>query len=67
LTTIPDTQMDQLVQKNAIDRRLALSIMLSIDIESNFKLYSYRVITQTIFLERTAELLSHYKEAIQYG
>ena len=42
--------------KNKRDHRLAASILASVDIESNFKLYSYRVIPPEIFIDKVKEI-----------
>lgn len=40
-----------------LDKIKANCIMHAIEIESNFKLYSYRIITHEVFIERTKELV----------
>lgn len=42
--------------KTKEERRLQAAVLLSVDIESNFKLYSYRVISADNFLTRAKEL-----------
>lgn len=42
--------------------RLSAAIFLSIDLEANFKLYSYRILEPEIFVERLEELVSRYRE-----
>lgn len=48
------------IQQSEINRRAA--IQLSIEIDSNFKLYAHRVISHEAFVSRTQELVSvfHY-------
>lgn len=43
-------------------KSLSASIMLAIDLESNFKLYSYRCLTEEQFKERTYILVAQYKQ-----
>lgn len=43
------------------------AIMLAVEIESNFKLFSYRIITKTDFVARTNDLLRIYQNSIDVG
>lgn len=51
-------KIPQLTQE---EKDKASSIMLSVEIESNFKLYSYRIITHQQFTARVNELIQHYQ------
>lgn len=50
------------VKRRKDNELLGAFIMFSIDIESNFKLYSYRVIPPEIFKERVDELINNLKQ-----
>lgn len=45
-------------QKNA---KLSKGIAISVEIESNFKLFSYRIIDQEVFVSKIDELINFYK------
>ena len=51
--------------KNKQDKQLAAAILLSVDIESNFKLYSYRVIDQEQFLQKQKDLVNFFNKAMK--
>lgn len=48
-------------QKAQISKTQTAGILLSIEMESNFKLYSYRIITPENFDSRIKQLISIYK------
>lgn len=45
-------------QKN---NKLSKAIAISVEMESNFKLFSYRIIDQEVFISKIDELLNFYK------
>ena len=45
------------------DRKLSAGILLAVELESNFKLFSYRCIDKQNFLDRIDGLISIYKKA----
>ncbi len=45
-------------QKNT---KLSKGIAISVEMESNFKLFSYRIIDQEVFLSKVDELIKFYK------
>jgi len=50
--------------KKALDeknRKLSKGIALSVEVESNFKLLSYRIIDQEVFLSKIDEIVEFYK------
>ncbi len=47
---------------NQIDKKLSASIMLAIEMDSTFKLYSYRIIDQNAFMHRVSELIAIHKK-----
>lgn len=47
-------------QINRQNNNLSAAIQLSVDIESNFKLFGYRCVTQENFIKRTVELLQMF-------
>lgn len=49
--------------KNAIDIKLSAAILLAIDAESNFKLYSYRICPPEQFIARMDEIVQLYQTA----
>ena len=54
--------------KKALDqrnRKLSAAIMLAVDLESSFKLYSFRCIDVDNYIHRVDELISFYKKAIK--
>jgi len=44
------------------EKILTAGILLCIELDSNFKLYSYRCIDKTNFLDRTNALIKIYKD-----
>ena len=46
--------------QNKKDNALSTAIMISLDIEQNFKLLSYRIIDQDVFMDRISELCYLY-------
>lgn len=44
------------------NQMVSASIFLTIELETNFKLYSYRVINKELFVERVNELLHIFQE-----
>ena len=45
------------------DRKLSAGILLAVELESNFKLFSYRCIDKQNFLDRIDGLIEIYKKA----
>ena len=45
------------------DRKLSAGILLAVELESNFKLFSYRCIDKQNFLDRIDGLIQIYKKA----
>lgn len=43
------------------EANLSAAVMLAIELDSNFKLYSYRIIGADQFIEKTKELIQFYK------
>lgn len=43
-------------------KKLTAAILLTVELETNFKLYSYRCIEPKNFLERVDELVAIYKK-----
>ena len=43
-------------------KKLSAAILLTVELETNFKLYSYRCIEPKNFMERVDELVSIYKK-----
>ncbi len=49
-------------QKKQDGQQLSAGILLAVELESNFKLYSYRCIEPENFLERIDNLIKIYKD-----
>lgn len=47
-------------QQKKIEALRAAAILLSIDVESNFKLYSYRIVDHDQFVQRLEEIIGLY-------
>lgn len=62
-TTQDKTLNDEVTNKDFVNKHLGNAIMLSIDLESSFKLYSFRVITPETFIARTKELVEQFNSA----
>ena len=58
-TKITDT--DQIQSDQERDTKLSKAIMLAIELDSSFKLYSFRIISPEQYQERVNELVSFYK------
>lgn len=60
---IPQTKSEPTAPQSDKDRNLKLGahIMAAIDLEANFKLYSYRVITEEAFIERSRAIIANVK------
>lgn len=43
------------------NKKLSKGIAISVEMESNFKLFSYRIIDQEVFLSKVDELINFYK------
>jgi hypothetical protein len=52
---------DEKKKQEAQERKLSKGIALSVEIESNFKLLSYRIINQEVFISKIDELVDFYK------
>jgi len=57
-TNVLSDDKKKLEQKNA---KLSKGIAISVEMESNFKLFSYRIIDQEVFLSKVDELINFYK------
>lgn len=44
-------------------KQLSKAIAISVEIESNFKLLSYRIIDQKVFVSKIDELIEFYKKS----
>lgn len=53
-TTTPN---DEVNKKDFVNKHLPQAIMLAVELESAFKLYSYRILTPEQFIARTNELV----------
>lgn len=51
-------------QKQA-DTILSAAIMHAIEMESNFKLYTYRIISQDQYITRTKELIQFFDQTLK--
>lgn len=60
-----ETQTKQLPSKSKSDHERSVAIMHAIEIESNFKLYSYRVISHEQFLARSKELVQYFQSEMK--
>jgi hypothetical protein len=56
-------EVQELPSTRETDRELSKAIIVSLDIEQNFKLYSYRIISPDEFIRRVSELTDFYKKA----
>jgi hypothetical protein len=54
-------QVDNIISNSQKSETLSNAIFLAIELESNFKLYSYRVISPQNFVERSKELIQMFK------
>lgn len=52
---------DDKQKKEQFEKKLSKGIAISVEIESNFKLLSYRIINQEVFLSKIDELVKFYK------
>jgi hypothetical protein len=59
----PLTKAEQKLQ----DTHRSAAILHAIEIESNFKLYSYRIIDHDVFLQRTLELTQLLTKTLKNG
>ncbi len=50
---------------NTEDKEKSASIMLAINLDSAFKLYSFRIITHDQFVTQTKELISFFTQNIK--
>lgn len=57
MKTTKDVQKDELKEKVEFDKKLSSAIMLSIDADAAFKLYSHRVISPEDFMNRISDLV----------
>lgn len=55
-----EEQAKETYDKKLRDEKLAKGIMMSIDLEANFKLYSFRVIDENAFIDRINELIQMF-------
>jgi hypothetical protein len=60
-----ETKTKTIPSKSKSDHQQSVAIMHAIEIESNFKLYSYRVISHEQFLTRTKELVQYFKNEMK--
>ena len=54
---------DDKKKEKAQEKKLSKGIALSVEIESNFKLLSYRIINQEVFISKIDELVNFYLKA----
>jgi hypothetical protein len=59
-TEVKNVLSDDKKKQDEKNRKLSKGIALSVEIESNFKLLSYRIIEQEIFLSKIDELVEFY-------
>lgn len=61
----PETKKatDDKKAEKELAQKLSKAIGMSIEMESNFKLYSYRIIEPGVYLQRVEELVDFYKNA----
>lgn len=52
------------IEKKALNEKLANSITLALDIERDFKIYSYRIISPEQFVERVETLFKQWDEEL---
>lgn len=52
--------MEKVPSQQEIDHKHSQAIHVSLDIEANFKLYSYRIISQEVFIARVTELCDFF-------
>lgn len=52
---------DPITSKEAQEAQLSAAILLAVDMESAFKLFSYRIIDQQAYFERVDTLISLYQ------
>jgi len=57
------TKLQTEKQHKKDDRKLTAGILLAVELESNFKLFSYRCIDKENFLERIDGLIQIYKKS----
>lgn len=57
------TELQTTDQKEQKGKELSAGILLAVELESNFKLYSYRCIEPENFLERIEHLIKIYQQA----
>lgn len=63
--TLPNAQKasDDKKKQQEMSKKLSKAIGMAIEMESNFKLYSYRIVEPEVFLSRIDELVNFYKNA----
>lgn len=54
---------DQITNNERSKALLGPAVMLSVDMESNFKLYRYKCITEEMYIERCNMLIHQFKAA----
>ena len=59
-----DQTKDLAIERRRMEHRRGLAIATCIDLESTFKLYSYRCISHEQFVERVDHLTSEYSKTI---
>jgi hypothetical protein len=58
------TNTDSIAKGETMKELLPIVILNSVDIESNFRLYSYRVIDTPAFIQRFKEIIEHCNQLI---
>lgn len=67
--TVPGTQngeyVDHKKEKDDFNKKLSSSITVAIDVESAFRMYSYRIVPPEVYISRITEILEFYSNAIK--
>ena len=60
-TSILDQEQTTIPSQEENEKKLSKAIMLAVELEGTFKLYSYRIITPDQYQERVNDLVNFYK------
>lgn len=60
-----ETSQDEITNKEVLNANVSCAILASLDLEMNFKLYSYRVITPEQFLDRAKMVLYNFNTTLK--
>lgn len=55
--------MKKVPQLTQQDKDLSSSIMLAIELDSSFRLYSFKIISHEQYISRTKELVQHFNKS----